>query len=167
MVADVPAGAEPLPDSTLPNDIHSYITSITEIIPERLEGLKAVLGVLTDPNRDSPVPKVETIHFARWALIDNETRLLFTSNFDDTWDRYLEKFVEVGSRELDAIWSNTKGYPEGGSKDIQAFKDFVAASSYRNTAVYSAYPEATVMQVGSALRARQRFGEFLAEFQDF
>lgn len=166
MVENVGAGQEPLPDNKLPNDIHNYITSIAEIIPERLERLKAVLTILTDPNRDSPVPKVGTIHFARWVLIDNESRLLFTTNFDGPWDVYLERFVELGSRELDAIWSNTRGYPERGSADVEGFKEFVRRTSYRNAAVYCAYPDSALKEVHSGLRARRQFREFLCEFED-
>src|SRR4028119_186031 len=103
-------------------DVHSYITSITTIKPDRLQQLKAVLAKFGDPSRVSPITAISTIHFARWVIIDNDTRLLFTTNFDGTWDSYINDFIENASEGMDAIWSNCEGYPAGGAKDAEAFK---------------------------------------------
>jgi hypothetical protein len=144
---------------------HSYLTSITTIKPDKLPQLKAVLAQFGDPKRGSPISVISTIHFARWVIIDNDTRLLFTSNFDGTLDSYIDEFIEKASGGLDAIWSNCKGFPAGGSKDVAAFKKYVRDSEIPNTLVYSAYPDNTVKEVKQALRTRKKFEDFLEEFQ--
>jgi cytochrome P450 len=146
-------------------DVHSYLTCITPVIPSRLERLKATLAQLSDPSRTSPIAAISTIHFARWVLIDNDTRLLFTSNFDGTLDSYLDEFIEKASGGLDAIWSNCEGYPAGGAKDVAAFKKYVHETQFNNTLVYTAYPDATVREIKQALRTRRKFEDFLEEFQ--
>jgi cytochrome P450 len=161
--AAAPARAEAMPPT--PKDVHSYLTCITPVIPEKLEKLKAVLARLSDPSRTSPIAAISTIHFARWVLIDNGTRLLFTSNFDGTLDSYLDDFIDKASEGLDAIWSNCQGYPAGGAKDVEAFKKYVHETAFDNTLVYTAYPDATVKEIKQALRTRQKFEAFLEEFQ--
>ncbi len=151
--------------SAKPKDVHSYLTSITTVKPDRLDRLKAVLARFSDPARESPIAVVSTIHFARWVLIDNDTRLLFTSNFDGTLESYIDEFIEKASEGLDAIWSNCEGFPEGGSKNVAAFKKYVRESEIKNTLVYTAYPDATVKQIKQALRTRKKFEDFLDEFQ--
>ena len=39
---------------------------------------------------------IETIHFARWVLLDDGT-LVFFSNYDGSWESYLGDFVEQGA----------------------------------------------------------------------
>ena len=34
------------------------------------------------------------------------------SNFDGTWERYLEDFIELAYPGLNGIWSNTVGFPK-------------------------------------------------------
>jgi hypothetical protein len=152
-------------DVAAPKDVHSYLTAITKIKPEKLEQLKAVLTRLSDPARVSPIARISTIHFARWVLIDNDTRLLFTSNFDGTLDSYIDEFIEKASDGLDAVWSNCEGFPEGGSKNKEAFKKYVRDSEIKNALVYTAYPDSTVKQIKQALRTRKKFEDFLDEFQ--
>jgi hypothetical protein len=146
-------------------DVHSYITSITTIKPDSLQQLKAVLARFGDPARVSPITAISTIHFARWVIIDNDTRLLFTTNFDGSWDSYINEFIEKASQGLDAIWSNCEGYPAGGAKDVEAFKQYVRNSEIQNTLVYSAYPDLTVKAIKRAVRTRKKFEDFLEEFQ--
>jgi hypothetical protein len=149
-----------------PRDTHTYITSITRIIPERLPQLKAVLAGVQG-SYGSPIQQISTIHFARWVIIDNGTRLLFCSNFDGTWEDYIDEFIEKASGGLDAIWSSCEGFPAGGSKDVEAFKKYVRDSeiSQANTFVYTAYPEYSVKDILKALRIQKRLEALLDEIK--
>jgi len=90
---------------------------------------------------------VKTIHFARWVLIDQGRRLLFQSRFDGTWDNYMGDFVDNIAWGLDAIWSNTVGYPSAGMNDIDAFKRFIRDRQFAHLAVYEAYPQESVLNL--------------------
>ena len=47
--------------------------------------------------RDGYLGDMRTVHFGHWALLNNNSRLLFMSNFDGTWDSYLDDFIEKAS----------------------------------------------------------------------
>ena len=55
---------------------------------------------------------IDTIHFARFNLIDNGRRMLFMSDFDGGWERYLFDFLGVGSLAVVPIWTNLHGCPK-------------------------------------------------------
>jgi hypothetical protein len=146
------------------------MTVITPIIPGKADVLKQVLkSIQTKP--DSPLKRINTIHYARWVIIDNGTRLLFTSNFDGKWQAYLSDFVEKAPEGLDAIWSNCVGYP--GAKPIDKFMAYVNAHEVNADLFYAAYPDATVNEVQKGLRVQKQvqalrkldeFNAWLAEF---
>ncbi len=54
---------------------------------------------------------IETIHFARIHQIDEGRRMLFMSEFDGGWERYLYDFLTVGSLAVVPIWTNLRGCP--------------------------------------------------------
>jgi hypothetical protein len=49
-----------------------------------------------------------SIHFARWVILPRTDKLLFLSNYDGGWERYLEDFIARAHAGLTAIWSNTR-----------------------------------------------------------
>ena len=145
--------------------VQTAITTISRIKPGRSPQLRAVLGQFTTLGPDSPINLISTIHFARWVMIDDDTRLLFTTNFDGSWDDYIDEFIEKAADGLDAIWSNCEGFPEGGSRNRAAFKQYIRDYEYPALVFYSAYPDATVKNIHRALRTRAKFEAFLDEFQ--
>jgi hypothetical protein len=90
---------------------------------------------------------VRTIHFARWVLVDRGKRMLFQSKFDGSWENYMGDFVDKVAWGLDGIWSNTKGYPSAGMRDIDAFKRFIRERQFQPLASYNAYPDETVLNI--------------------
>lgn len=120
------------------------LTTIAPIIPERLQQLKAVLANV-QANPSQSIAKISTIHFARWVIIDNDTRLLFCSNFDGTFEDYIQDFVREIPEGLDAIWGNCVGYP--GSNPIEDFFKYINQYKFANNTFYAAYPHLTVPDV--------------------
>jgi len=137
------------------------MTVITPIIPGKADILKQVLQGI-QKKTDSPIKRINTIHYARWVIIDKGTRLLFTSNFDGTWEGYLRDFVEKAPEGLDAIWSNCVGYP--GAKPFDKFIAYVKDHEFDAELFYPAYPDTTVNQVQKALRIQRTFEALLDEF---
>ena len=105
---------------------------------------------LSNQGRLADIP---TIHFARWAIVDSGNRLLFESNFDGSWERYLGDFVDKAKTGLTAVWSNTKGFPPSrwlvneGAADEQPFKRMARVSQIETQVWYSAYPHLTVKNI--------------------
>ncbi len=151
--------AAPVTSITLGGNI-TELTVITPIIEGRSETLRQVLqGIQISP--DSPIKKISTIHYARWVIFDDDTRLLFSSNFDGTWKDYLEDFVNLIPDGLDAIWGNCVGYP--GATPFEGFANYVHDHQIKTDLFYAAYPEVTVKHVIKALDWEQKTNDFQQE----
>jgi hypothetical protein len=104
--------------------------------------------------------KIESIHFARWALVDGGRRLLFFSNFDGSWESYLGEFVDREHAGLTSVWSNCVGFPRtsylsgGGAADEERFKAYSRASQVPTGVWYSAYKNLTVDNINQNSRIR-------------
>jgi len=149
--------------------IQSPMTSIVEIKPGRfrLLTLKVVLwaiNLLADIfYNKGKLGSINTIHFARWLIIDNNKRLVFLSNYDGSWENYLGDFIDRAAVGLTAVWSNTEGFPAAkhllfqGAKNDIAFKAYARKSQLKTHCWYSAYPELTLQNILNNSHIRQGF----------
>jgi hypothetical protein len=103
--------------------------------------------------RDGYLGSMRTIHFAHWAMVNNKTRLMFFSNFDQTWESYLDDFVEKAHVGLTLAWSCGVGFPparfllyEGASQGRQ-FKEWARHSMAVSHFWHSAYKDLTTEQI--------------------
>ena len=109
---------------------------------------------------------IQTIHFARWALLPDR-RLLFFSNYDGSWEAYLGDFIDKASMGLTMIWTNTIWYPKTrlllfkGAKDEEAFKAWTRACQVPTQVWYSAYPTLSVNDVLQNAKLRELLGSEL------
>jgi hypothetical protein len=135
--------------------------------------LRIVLAAVTAKARQAfgSLAGLQTIHFARWAIIDNGRNLLFESNYDGSWENYIDDFVDDASLGMEAIWANCEGFPIGGCRDIEWFKTYIRENQIAAQVFYSAYPQSTVKNImndlqisGAALEflQRQEVREFLS-----
>ncbi|MCZ6692142.1 MAG: hypothetical protein O7H41_21355 [Planctomycetota bacterium] len=96
---------------------------------------------------------IDTIHFARIHLIDRGRRLLFMSEFDGGWERYLFDFLGVGSFAVVPIWTNLHGCPKtrfllSATKGFsQRFLPFTRANQRQTNVWYSAIDHLTVAEI--------------------
>jgi hypothetical protein len=102
---------------------------------------------------DGYLGSMRTIHFAHWTLVGNSGRLLFLSNFDGSWQSYLDDFVDKAAHGLTLAWGNCVGFPrtkdlilEGAAHGTQ-FKGWARQSQTQNILWYSAYTDLTVNQI--------------------
>lgn len=96
---------------------------------------------------------MRTVHFAHWAFLNNGSRLLFFSNFDHSWDSYLDDFIEKAHAGLSAAWGCGVGFPPtrfliyDGASHGRQFKNWALASRAVSRFWYSAYRDLTVDQI--------------------
>jgi hypothetical protein len=110
--------------------------------------------------RQEAIQQIGTLHEARFVLFDNDTRLLFCTSFDGTWDKYIDDFATTYiSQVFDVVFAHAEGWP--GLKDVDVAKDWFQAHSEVANTVISAYPNATVRQIWKALALQQAFQEVL------
>lgn len=151
-----------------PSTISKTIGQVTELTviaplkPGAAASLRKVLSAL-QVTPDSPIKKIGTIHFARWVIFDNDQRLLFTSNFDGSWESYLRDFSQITPEGMDHIFGHCDGYPAGGCKDFEAFKEYVSKYQVPTDLFYAAYPESSVQAVLEGLRVKALTDEFLRQ----
>lgn len=104
---------------------------------------------------------IGTIHFARWVTVPKSRDLLFMSNYDGSWESYLEDFITKAHAGLTGIWSNTVGFPKTenlfqlGATDGDRFKRFARHSMVPTRFWYSAYPDITTgsIRLNAAIRS--------------
>jgi hypothetical protein len=112
-----------------------------------------------DLQRAEAVKALGTLHEARWVIFDNDTRVMFASSFDGTWDTYIDDFGSPAAKTMfDAVLSHCEDYPGITHPTI---KDWIVAHEVEASAFGSAYPGATVKQIWKALDVQQAFQEVL------
>jgi hypothetical protein len=139
------------------------VTELTFIAPLKPGGaaaLRQVLGAL-QITPQSPLEKIGTVHFARWVIFDDDTRLLFTSNFDGSWEAYLRDFSQKTPDGMDKIFGQCEGYPAAGCRDFDAFAAYVRKYQVQTDLFYAAYPDVSVKGVLEAVRVKKLTDEFL------
>jgi hypothetical protein len=112
------------------------------------------------------------IHYARWSILTglpyngppqekddlHYDYLIFETNFNGTWDEYIDAFSEVVPDRMKAIWGTSFGFP--GPRPVGPFKDYIHANDLAISHYYGAYPEATTKTVLAALRLSEKFAAF-------
>ncbi len=102
---------------------------------------------------DGYLGSMRTVHFAHWAFLNNGSRLLFFSNFDHSWDSYLDDFIEKAHEGLTIAWGCGVGFPPtrfliyDGAAHGRQFKNWALASRAVSRFWYSAYRDLTVDQI--------------------
>jgi hypothetical protein len=86
------------------------------------------------------------IHFAQWALIDGDTRLMLNVTFDGDWRDYLRSLVEDVPAFLHLIWSNCEGW-EPVQGNPEALFSFIRAYQTRVSFFYAHHPQYTVRDI--------------------
>jgi hypothetical protein len=98
------------------------------------------------------------LHDMRIVFFDNDSRMLFATVFDGTWDSYIDDFASKLPDQLDALFAEVEGYP--GIRSPGA-KDYVRKYQIKAEAFYSAYPDATARQIRKGQRVLQAWEELL------
>lgn len=129
----------------------SEVTLIHKIKHGKGADVRKVVESIADSELEDTLWASEEIHFLRIFLIDNDTRLVFCSNFDGSVTDYLSDFLIHMPDHLDLLWGNCEGYPEKGARDFRAFMQFIVAGYVPCQFFFGAYPDATVKQIWRAL----------------
>jgi hypothetical protein len=101
---------------------------------------------------------IANIHEARFVLFDDDTRLLFATSFDGSWDAYMEDFAGGPIALFDAIFQHTEGYE--GLPDLAAVKGFILGAQVTAAAYARNYP-GTVKELRRAQRVKAAFDRVL------
>jgi hypothetical protein len=157
--------------------VQNQLTHLVEIKPGlfRRYTLKTVLFVVNLGAKyiwyKGYLGSIPTIHFARWAIIDDNRRLLFFSNFDGSWENYLGDFIDKAAVGLTAVWSNTVEFPTTkflilkGARDEERFKEWARAKQIPTQVWYSGHPNETARNILNNVEIRNNVEPPLDEKQ--
>ena len=104
------------------------------------------------------------IHFARWVIIKpkdwpdlgqgkqdlQNDYMLFCSNFNGTWDQYIDAFSDGIPKGLDLFWYSATKYPH--SIPVTPFKNYITYNQIGTDYYYNATPGAAQRDVKTSLR---------------
>jgi len=124
--------------------------------------------------------QLKFIQFARWVIVPagsfpflggTQKRedlkydyLLFFSNFNGTWNQYIDAFSAVLSDGLNKIWMWSEKFP--GSVPVTPFKNYISSVQYDTDYYFTAYPEATLNDVEAAHIVNDALGALCAKAKD-
>lgn len=94
-----------------------------------------------------------TIHYAKWFRLAGSKQFVFMSNYDGSWESYLEDFIMKAHQGQTAAWSNGEGFPRtrflmlDGAEDGDRFKRWVRCQQIPTQFWYSRFPALTTNQI--------------------
>ena len=150
------------------SNINGKVYAINVITPMRpwktiiLRAIFFVLGHARPLQKD--LVDLSFIEFARWVILPRRhlpflrrgqvredlqyDYLLFFSNFNGTWNQYIDAFAAVLSDRLNFIWRWSEKFP--GSVPVTPFKAYIAKVQFDTDYYYTSYPYATANDLKSA-----------------
>jgi hypothetical protein len=125
------------------------------------------MGARAVPSQLVPLLGLSFIHFARWVIVKRDQwpdigqgkqklrndYLLFSSNFNGTWDQYLDAFSDSNPTGVDLAWISSTKFPH--SIPSTPFKDYIRVNQVDTDYYYNATPGAAQRDIKSALRVRR------------
>ncbi len=105
--------------------------------------------------------RIQSIHFARWVLLDDNRRVFFASNYDGSADTYMDDFINKVAWGLNLVFSNGVGYPrtrwliKGGAEHEEKYKRTLRRNQLPSETWYKAYPGVTAVDLARNSRIRK------------
>jgi hypothetical protein len=134
----------------------SELLFIVPFAPGGAKRLRTVLRLLK--GNFSAGTKVGTLHDMRFVFLDNDTKLLFATAYDDQWDPYIEDFATKIPDEMDVVFSACEGWP--GIRSPKA-KDWISGHQIQAEGWFVGHPDLTVAETGRLKKVGKAVDEFL------
>ena len=105
--------------------------------------------------------RVQTIHFAFWAFVDDKRRLVFTSNYDGSHEAYMDDFINKVAWGLNLAFSHGVGWPRTrwlvarGARIEHRFKHYQRRHQLPTQVWYQAYPNLALVDLKRNQRIRE------------
>lgn len=148
-------------------DVTNHFNAFGQVKPGRFRKY-SILFLLTLLNyatrhvyRCGFLTRIQTIHFARWVMFDNNKRIYFASNYDGSAESYMDDFINKVSWGLNLVFSNTVGYPRSrwlikdGARNEGKYKKTLRRNQLPSESWYKAYPDLTAVDLARHSRIRK------------
>jgi hypothetical protein len=135
--------------------LNSFIFMVARGVPKVLSGLMGL----------------SLIHFARWVIIKPDQwpdlgqgkqtlrndYMLFCSNFNGTWDQYIDAFSDGIPNGLNLFWYTATKYPQ--SIPVTPFKNYITYNQVFTDYYYNATPGSAQRDVKCAMQVNRAIAE--------
>jgi hypothetical protein len=131
------------------------------------------------PNSTAGLQTLSLIHYARWVILASEdfprlspdqpeenlhySYMMFFSNFNGSWDQYVDSFSAAIPSGLDMFWKLNIKYPK--SVPMLPFHRYITSNQIWTDHYYNAYPMATTNDVKSGRRVKDELRKFCSEVE--
>ena len=132
------------------------------------------------PSTLSGLITLSLIHYARWVIIGKNqfphihadqpkedlkySYMLFFSNFNGSWDQYVDSFTFAIPAGLDMFWKWNLRYPH--SVALTPFHKYIQYNQLETTHYYSAYPLAASNDIKAAKKLKSMLIAFDQQWHD-
>ncbi len=147
----------------------AYAMNVLTPMRPRMTGLNRFIFIASRalPDQLAGLLGLSIIHFARWFIIRrdqwpdlgqgperlNNDYMMFCSNFNGTWDQYIDAFSDGLPNGLDLFWYSSSKYPK--SIPITPFKDYIRSNQVDTDYYYNATPGSAQRDIKCAMRVRR------------
>jgi cytochrome P450/deferrochelatase/peroxidase EfeB len=151
----------------IPGYVQNHLTSVTELKSGPFRKLTMALSLQIIKQmvriwfRPGFVTDFATIHYAKWFRVPGTQKLIFQSNYDGSWESYLEDFITKVHGGQTAAWNNGVGFPRtnwfyfDGARDGDRFKRWVRRQQVETLFWYSRFPHLTTEQIRANALVRE------------
>jgi hypothetical protein len=125
-------------------------------------------------NSTAGLQTLSLIHYARWVILTPKdfprlgpdqpeetlkySYMMFFSNFNGSWDQYVDSFSAAIPSGLDMFWKLNIKYPK--SVPMLPFHQYITSNQIWTDHYYNAYPMATTNDVKSGKRVKDELRAF-------
>jgi hypothetical protein len=142
----------------LTDGVSGEFTVMTRIKPGHVDALREVLASMAGAERAplrAALQQIGTLHDARHVIFDQDTRFMFASVFDGSWDTYIDDFAATAiGGNFDEIFSHSEGFPGMADPNV---KEWFVAHQEPALAFVTSYPDLTVKQIWKDQRVSEAF----------
>ncbi|QYN19002.1 hypothetical protein [Amycolatopsis sp. DSM 110486] len=141
----------------LTDGVASEFAVFTTIKPGHADQLRQDLAQISTAYRAerSALREIGTLHDARHVIFDDDTRFMFASVFDGSWDTYIDDFAAtIVGEHFGKIFSHSEGFPGVTDPNV---KDWFVAHQAPALIFASSYPDLTVKQIWKDQRVDSAF----------
>jgi len=132
------------------------------------------------PSTTAGLITLSLIHYARWVIVMPKqfprlspeqpqedvkyAYMLFFSNFNGSWNQYVDSFSSAIPKGLNLFWFGSIKYPR--SVPMLPFHRYITSNQVWTDYYYNAYPMATSNDIKSAKKVKNSLQAFIGESQN-
>jgi hypothetical protein len=155
---DTTKSAQPERPGLMDGGVSEFLV-VANIKEGQAPALRKTIEALNSPSREQTrrdaVRDIGTLHTARHAIFDNDTRFLFASEFDGSWDTYIDDFATTSISDVfSQVFQFSEGFPGISAPNV---KEWFVAHQVPASTFISAYPELTTKQILKDQRVNEAF----------